>query len=128
MWKTDKNMGRERIYKRLSEGFKRLKEGHETWEEGHETWKEFFYYGLYDLIEKETIFSKLPQELTPRESVKSFDNLSSLFKNIFLIPILVLWKIILIRFERGYYKRKYPQASTLADIKTENFDFLFVLE
>lgn len=106
-------MERERIYRRLKEG--------------HETWKEFFYYALYNLIAKDAIFSKLPQELAPRESVQSFDILSNLLKNIFTIPILALGKISLIRFERIYYKRKYPQASTLADIKTENFDFLFVL-
>ena len=113
MPKCKKNMERERIYKRLKEG--------------HKTWKDFFFYGLHDQIEKETIFSKLPRMLINRERVKSFDNLSNLLKNFFLIPILALWKIFMIRFERVYYKRKYPPASTLADIKTENFDYLFVL-
>jgi hypothetical protein len=113
MYKLKKNVERERIYERSREE--------------HETWKEFFFYGLYGTIKKEAIFSKLPRMLINRESVKSFDNLSNLLKNFFLIPILVLWRIAPIRFERVYCKMKYPAASTLADIKTENFDYLFVL-
>lgn len=91
------------------------------------TWKEFFYYGLYDLIKKEKIFSKLPRVLKNRKNISFFDSLSNLLKNLFLTPILVFRKIFLIKIERVYYKKKYLTASTLADIKTENFDYLFVL-
>ena len=53
MYKFKKTMEREGIYERLREE--------------HETWKDFFFYGLYGLIEKEAIFSKLPRMLINRE-------------------------------------------------------------
>ena len=90
-------------------------------------WKEFFYYGLYDLIKKDKIFSKLPRELKNRKDISSFDSLSNLLKDLFLIPILAFRKIFLIKIEQVYHKKKYPMASMLADIKNENFDYLFVL-
>ena len=91
------------------------------------TWKEFFYYGLHDLIKKEKTFSKLPRVLKNRKNIRSFDGLSNLLKDLFLIPILAFRKIFLIKIEQVYHKKKYPMASMLADIKNENFDYLFVL-
>ena len=106
-------MERERIYKKLKEG--------------QETWKEFFYYGLYDLIEKEAIFSKLPYLLGHRIKINPFDSPSNFLKNVFTTPTLFFGRLFLTRFERKYYKIKYPGAFTLQEIKNENFDFLFVL-
>jgi len=92
-----------------------------------QSWKEFFYYGLYDLIKKDEIFSKLPRELKNRKNVNSIDNLSNILKNIFLIPIICCRKLFLISIERIYSKKNYNSKSMLADLKTEVFDYLFVL-
>ena len=91
------------------------------------TWKEFFYYGLYDLIKKDAIFSKLPHLLGDRRKQNHLDSQLDSLKNVFTIPSLFFWKIFLINLERKYYKIKYPSAFTLQDIKNENFDYLFVL-
>lgn len=112
-------MRREDIYKGI--------ECHDGVDSELQPWKEFFYYGLYDLIKKDEIFSKLPRELKNRKNVNSIDNLSNILKNIFLIPIICCRKIFLISIERLYYKKNYNSISMLADLKTEVFDYLFVL-
>ena len=114
--KLDSRRGkeRERIYARINTEFG--------------TWKDFFYYGLHDLIKKEAIFSKLPYLLgCYRVKINPFDNLLNFLKDVFTIPTMFFWRLFLTRFERKYYKIKYPGAFTLQEIKNENFDFLFVL-
>lgn len=114
--KLDSRRGkeRERIYERVNTEFG--------------TWKEFFYYGLQDLIKKDAIFSKLPRILgCYRVKLNPFDNMLNFLKGAFTIPSLFFWRLFLTRFERKYYKIKYPGAGTLQDIKNENFDYLFVL-
>ena len=109
-----KETARDRIYKRINNEFG--------------TWKHFFYYGLQDLIKKDAIFSKLPRILGRyRVKINPFDSPSNFLKNVFIPPALFFWKIFLIRFERFYYKIKYPGAFTLQEIKNKNFDYLFVL-
>ena len=83
------------------------------------------YYNLQDIIINDRIYSKLPQELI--FEIKDTHSTLSFLKNVFLIPLLVSWKILLIKIESFYYKRKYPSVGTLKDIKNENFDYLFVL-
>ena len=114
MWRKSKSMEREKIYERIKRDFERSK-------------KDIFYYRLHDLITKDNIFSKLSYILLNREQIGYFGNYTNLLKNFFIIPILFLWKLFLIKFERLYYKKKYPTANTLEDIKNENFDYLFVL-
>ena len=105
---------RERIYKRVNTEFG--------------TWKHFFYYGLHDLIKKDAIFSKLPYLLgCYRVKLNPFDNLLNFLKDMSTIPSLFFWRLFLTRFERKYYKIRYPSACTLQDIKNEKFDYLFVL-
>jgi hypothetical protein len=90
-----------------------------------------FYYEFKDLIGKDIIFSKLHDKIVSRlytgEYASLYDHVLSFFKNLLIIPVLLLWKIFLIKFEYLYYKRKYPEMSTLENIKNENFDYLFVL-
>lgn len=114
MWRKSKSMERERIYERIKRDFEESK-------------KDAFYYRLHDLITKDKIFSKLSYILLNREQIGYFGNYTNLIKNFFIIPILILWKLFLIKFERLYYKKKYPTANTLQEIKNENFDYLFVL-
>jgi len=114
MWRKSKSMERERIYERIKRDFEESK-------------KDAFYYRLHDLITKDKIFSKLSYILLNREQIGYFGNYTNLIKNFFIIPILILWKLFLIKIERLYYKKKYPTANTLQDIKNENFDYLFVL-
>ena len=83
------------------------------------------YYNLQDLIINDRIYSKLPQELI--FGIKDKHSPLSFLKNVLLIPLLVSWKILLIKIECFYYKRKYPSACTLKDIQNEKFDYLFVL-
>ena len=83
------------------------------------------YYNLQDIIINDRIYSKLPQELI--FGMKDKHSQLSFLKNVLLIPLLVSWKILLIKIECFYYKRKYPSAYTLKDIQNENFDYLFVL-
>jgi len=94
-------------------------------------WKEV-YYEFHDLIEKERIFSKLPNRIMvrayyTREYANFFGHVLNFFKNLFIIPILLFWKIFLIKFELLYYKWRYPEGNIFENIKYMNFDFLFVL-
>ena len=114
MWRKSKHVEREKIYERINKEFETRK-------------KDVFYYRLHDSIKKDNIFSKLSYTLMGRGQIGSFDNYSNLLKNFSIIPIIILWKIFLIKFEHGYYKIKYPRVCTLQDIKNEKFDYLFVL-
>ena len=114
--KLDSRRGkeRERIYARINTEFG--------------TWKDFFYYGLHNLIKKDAVFSKLPYLLgCYRVKINPFDNILNFLKNVFTIPTLLFWRLFLTRFERSYYKIKYPNTCTLQDVKNKNFDYLFVL-
>lgn len=91
------------------------------------TWKEFFYYGLHTLIKKDAIFSKLPYLLGDRRKINHFDSQLNFMRGALILPILFFWKLLLIQFERKYYKIKYPHVFTLQDIETESFDYLFIL-
>lgn len=90
-------------------------------------WKEPLYYGLHTLIKKDGIYSKLPYLLGDRRIINRFDSQSNFLKNVFIIPTLFFFRLFLIRFERKFYKTKYPNVCTLQDILTESFDYLFVL-
>ena len=92
-----------------------------------EAWKDYFYSELHGLIEKDTIFSKLLYLPGDRKKINRFDSLLNFLKGVFIIPTLFFWKLFLIRFNRWYYKIKYLSACTLQDIKTAEFDYLFVL-
>lgn len=107
------NNKREAVYKRIDNEF--------------ETWKEALYYGLYDLINEDAIFSKLPYLLGDRRKIDTFDSQLNFLKNVFILPALFFWRLFLVRLERGYYKVKYPNVCTLQDLMNENFDYLFVL-
>jgi len=96
-----------------------------------EIWKDV-YYEFHDLIEKDRIFSKLPNRVMirayySRECANYFDHVSNFFKNLFVIPVLLFWKVFLVKFECLYYKKKYPEVSTLENVKGGDFDFLFIL-
>jgi hypothetical protein len=105
---------RENIYKRID-----IK---------YETWKDFFFYGLHNSIKKDAIFSKLPYLLgCYRVKINTFDSQLNFVKREFILPSLFFWRLFLIGIERKYYRTKYPNVSTLEDIKNENFDYLFVL-
>ena len=98
---------------------------------GINIWKDF-YYKFRDLIREDIIFSKLHNKMVSRlyytgEYASLYDHILSFFKNLFVIPALLFWKIFLIKFECLHYKRKYPEICTLENIKDENFDYLFVL-
>jgi hypothetical protein len=114
MWQKNKNVERERIYKKINDEFK-------TWN------KDIFYYRLHNLIIKDNIFSKLSYTLMNRGQISSFGSYTNLLKNFFIIPIMVFWSVFLIKIERSYYKIKYPNTCTLQDVKNKNFDYLFVL-
>jgi hypothetical protein len=88
-------------------------------------WKELYYNAFHDLIKNDAIYSKLPQELIFR--IKDKHSSLNFLKNVFTIPTLFFWRLFWTRFERKYYKIKYPGAFTLQEIKNENFDYLFVL-
>ena len=90
------------------------------------------YYEFHDLIEKERIFSKLPNRIMirayyTREYANYFSHVANFFKNLFVIPVLLFWKVFLVKFECLYYKKKYPEVSTLENVKDGDFDFLFIL-
>ena len=96
-----------------------------------EIWKNV-YYEFHDLIEKDRIFSKLPNRVMVRAYyTRKYANYSghvvNFFKNLFVIPVLLFWKVFLIKFECLYYKKKYHEVSTLENVKDEDFDFLFIL-
>ena len=96
-----------------------------------EVWKDV-YYEFHDLIEKDRIFSKLPNRVMirayyTRECANHFGHVSNFFKNLFVIPVLLFWKVFLVKFECLYYKKKYPEVSTLENVKGGDFDFLFIL-
>jgi hypothetical protein len=107
------NNKREAVYERIDDEFG--------------TWKEALYYRLYDLINEDAIFSKLPYLLGDRRKIDTFDSQLNFLKNVFILPALFFWRLFLVRLERGHYKVKYPNVCTLEDIKNENFDYLFVL-
>jgi len=90
-------------------------------------WKEFFYYELEDLIKKDKIFFKLPRELKNRESVGLFDVFFDIFKNMFLFIFLVLGKIIINRVIKKRYINGNTIITTIEGLKTESFDYLFVI-
>ena len=94
------------------------------------TWMDF-YFDFHNLIERDRIFYKLPHRLKYilvfREYRKSSVHFLNFSKYLFLIPVLLFWRVFLIKFECLYYKTKYPKAHRLENIKEENFEFLFVL-
>ncbi|MBP2029962.1 hypothetical protein J2755_000896 [Methanohalophilus levihalophilus] len=94
-------------------------------------WKSV-YYQFHGLIEQNRIFSKIPNRIMIRayysNEYKSFRNkVLNICKGLFLIPTLLLWTILLKPFEQLYYKKKYPEISSFNDIRSESFDYLFVL-
>lgn len=96
-----------------------------------EVWKDV-YYEFHDLIEKDRIFSKLPNRVMirayySRECANYFGHVVNFFKNLFVIPVLLFWKVFLVKFEYLYYKKKHPEVSTLENVKDGDFDFLFIL-
>ena len=105
-----KNMNREKTVRGINSDFDRYKE---------------VYYNLQDIIINDGIYSKLPQELI--FGIKDKHSSLIFLKNLLLTPLIVSWKIFLIRLEYLYYKTKYPNVCTLQDILTESFDYLFVL-
>ena len=90
-------------------------------------WKDSLYYGLSNLINEDAIFSKLPYMLENRGKTDSFDNQLNFLKNVFVLPTLFLVKLFLIKIERTYCRVKNPHTYVLQDIKSEKFDYLFVL-
>ena len=93
-------------------------------------WKPI-YYEFHDLVKKERIFSKLPH----RVMVKMYYNERTLFhekvlnslKSSLIILVLILWKTFPVKIERMYYRWKYPDVSTLENLRNTDFNFLFVL-
>ena len=94
------------------------------------TWMDF-YFDFHNLIERDRIFYKLPHRLKSilvfGEYKKFTIHFLNFLKNLFLIPVLLFWRVFLIKFEYSYYKTKYPEAHRLENIKEEDFEFLFVL-
>jgi len=113
MWQRSKNLEREELYGRINKEFG--------------AWKESLYYGLYDLISGDAIFSKLPYLLGGRRKISPFDSQLNFLKCAFILPALFFWRLFLIRLEAEYYKVKYPDVYTLRDVENEDFDYLFVL-
>jgi len=113
MWQRSKNTEREEIYGRINKEFG--------------AWKESLYYGLYDLINRDAIFSKLPYLLQGRGKTSPFDSQLNFLKGAFILPALFFWRLFLIRLECKYYRVKYPDVHTLQDVENEDFDYLFVL-
>ncbi|HHE40224.1 MAG TPA: hypothetical protein ENL10_01835, partial [Candidatus Cloacimonetes bacterium] len=113
MWQRSKNLEREELYGRINKEFG--------------AWKESLYYGLYDLISGDAIFSKLPYLLGGRRKISPFDSQLNFLKGVFILPALFFWRLFLARLEAEYYKVKYPEVYTLRDVKNEDFDYLFVL-
>jgi glycosyltransferase involved in cell wall biosynthesis len=113
MWQRSKNTEREEIYERINKEFG--------------AWKESLYYGLYDLINRDAIFSKLPYLLEDRRKISPFDSQLNFLKGVFILPALFLWRLFLIRLEAEYYRVEYPEVHTLRDVENEDFDYLFVL-
>ncbi|TFH47398.1 MAG: hypothetical protein E4G94_00125 [ANME-2 cluster archaeon] len=83
-----------------------------------------------NLIDNDLIFSKLPAIVIKRlRNVKhthSNQSLISLKKGL-LIPVLLFWKIFIIKFECLYQKKIYKNASTFESIEKESFEYLFIL-
>ena len=113
MWQRSKSTEREEIYGRINKEFG--------------AWKESLYYGLYDLINRDAIFSKLPYLLEDRGKISPFDSQLNFLKGAFILPALFFWRLFLIRLECKYYGVKYPKVCTLRDVENEDFDYLFVL-
>ncbi|KAF5422765.1 MAG: hypothetical protein C5S41_08785 [Candidatus Methanomarinus sp.] len=113
MWQRSKSTEREEIYGRINKEFG--------------AWKDSLYYGLYDLISRDAVFSKLPYLLENRKKISTLESRLDFLKGAFILPALFFWGVFLIRLEREYYKVKYPNVCTLRDVKNEDFDYLFVL-
>lgn len=113
MWQRSKSTEREEIYGRINKEFG--------------AWKDSLYYGLYDLISRDAVFSKLPYLLENRKKISTLESRLDFLKGAFILPALFFWGVFLIRLERDYYKVKYPNVCTLRDVKNEDFDYLFVL-
>jgi len=113
MWQRNKNMEREEIYGRINKEFG--------------AWKESLYYGLYDLINRDAIFSKLPYLLQDRIKISPFDSQLHFLKGVIILPALFFWRLFLVRLEAEYYRVKYPNVRTLRDVENEDFEYLFVL-
>ena len=113
MWQRSKNKNREEIYGRINK------------EEG--AWKESLYYGLYNLINRNAIFSKLPYLLQGRRKISYFDIQLNFLKSTFILTVLFFWRLFFTRLECEYYRVKYPNVFTLRYLKNKDFDYLFVL-
>lgn len=95
-----------------------------------EVWKNV-YYQFHDLIEKNRIYSKIPNRVMIRayysnEYKSNINRLITMFKNYALVPALILWKPFGL-FEKLYYHKCYPKIKTLNSPSCNHFDYLFVL-
>ena len=94
-------------------------------------WKSV-YYQFHDLIEKNRIFSKIPNRIIIRayysdDYLKVKSKVLDVFKNIFVVPTLIIWNIFLKPFEQSYHTISYPEVKMLKNIQDNKFDYLFVL-
>jgi hypothetical protein len=93
-------------------------------------WKPI-YYEFHDLLKKESIFSKLPHRVMVKmyhnRQTRLHEKVANSLKGSLIIPALALWKMFPVKIERAYYRWKYPRASTLENLRNNDFSFLFVL-
>ena len=83
-----------------------------------------------NLIESDQTFSKLPAIVIKRLRFGDYTYLNQsliFFKKCALIPVLLFWKLFLIKFELLYQEKKYQNVCTLKSIEKEPFEYLFVL-
>ncbi|MCK4500202.1 hypothetical protein KAU11_06865, partial [Candidatus Babeliales bacterium] len=83
-----------------------------------------------NLIESDQIFSKLPAIVIKRLRYGdyAYSNQGLIFlKKYALIPVLLFWKLFLIKFECLYQEKKYQNVCTFKNIEKESFEYLFVL-
>ena len=83
-----------------------------------------------NLIKSDQIFSKLPAIVIKRlrSGDYTYSNQSLIFfKKCALIPVLLFWKLFMIKFELLYQEKKYQNVCTLKSIEKKSFEYLFVL-
>jgi len=92
-------------------------------------WKDYCNE-FQNLIECNQIFSKLPAIVIKRLRYggHAYSNQGLIFlKKCALIPVLLFWKLFLIKFECLYQEKRYRNVCTFESIKKESFEYLFVL-